>query len=297
MATFICLHGAGGWGSDWDLVAAELRPLGHEVVAPDLPADDEAAGLAEHAAAVVDAIGDRRGDLVLVAQSLSGFVAPLVCRRCRSTSMVLVAAMVPLAGETGCRVVGGHAARATPRRPLGLPDDSPDTVFLHDVPPEVLAAQPRRARRPPASSTSPGPVGMARRPDAVPRLPRRPAVPRAVAARCRAGPARDRGRRGARRPLRLPQPTRPPRRRHRGLLGRAGRAGHHRRVIDVHRPPAPDADGCVAVLAALPDHFTPDTHDEVRADLRPRHRVGGRRGRDEVVGLRVAVRGFPAPRS
>ena len=24
MATFICLHGAGGWGADWDLVAAEL---------------------------------------------------------------------------------------------------------------------------------------------------------------------------------------------------------------------------------------------------------------------------------
>jgi pimeloyl-ACP methyl ester carboxylesterase len=148
MATFICLHGAGGWGADWDLVAAQLRPLGHEVIAPDLPADDESAGLADHAAAVLDAVGDRRGDLVLVAQSLSGFVAPLVCTQVPVDLLVLVAAMVPLPGETAAE---WWAATGQPdaQEALGLPDDSPETIFIHDVPPEVLASQP--LPRPPAA--------------------------------------------------------------------------------------------------------------------------------------------------
>jgi hypothetical protein len=61
-------------------VAPELRERGHGVVAPDLPCDDDSAGLAEYADAVVGAIG-ARGDLVVVAQSLAGFTAPLVCER------------------------------------------------------------------------------------------------------------------------------------------------------------------------------------------------------------------------
>ena len=59
--------------------------------------------------------------------------------------------------------------------------------------------------------------------------------------------------------------------------------------------PATDAhvEGCVAVLVALPDHFTPDTHDEVRADL---HRGTGWVVVEDgdVAGFVVAVRGFPA---
>lgn len=54
MATFVCIHGARGWGSDWDLLAAELEPLGHEVVAVDLPCDQEV-GLSDYVAAVIDA--------------------------------------------------------------------------------------------------------------------------------------------------------------------------------------------------------------------------------------------------
>jgi N-acetylglutamate synthase-like GNAT family acetyltransferase len=36
-------------------------------------------------------------------------------------------------------------------------------------------------------------------------------------------------------------------------------------VIEVRPTRDDDVDGCVAVLAALPDHFTPDTHDDLRA--------------------------------
>ena len=50
------------------------------MIAPDLPSEDEAAGLWDYADAVVEAVGDRR-DLVVVGHSLGGFTAPLVCAR------------------------------------------------------------------------------------------------------------------------------------------------------------------------------------------------------------------------
>jgi hypothetical protein len=45
MSTFALIHGAGDGGWYWHLVAAELRSHGHDVVAPDLPADDDTARL------------------------------------------------------------------------------------------------------------------------------------------------------------------------------------------------------------------------------------------------------------
>src|SRR5438093_10181459 len=98
MSTFVLIHGAGDVGWYWHLVVPELRERGHDVVAPDLPCDDDAAGLAEYTDTVVDAIGDR-SDLILVAQSLAGFTAPLVCERVPVDLMVLLAAMVPQPGE------------------------------------------------------------------------------------------------------------------------------------------------------------------------------------------------------
>jgi ribosomal protein S18 acetylase RimI-like enzyme len=35
-------------------------------------------------------------------------------------------------------------------------------------------------------------------------------------------------------------------------------------TIEIRLAPPADIDGCVAVLAALPDYFTPDTHDDLR---------------------------------
>src|SRR3954466_2165389 len=99
MATYVLIHGAGGDAWYWHLVTPELRAFGHDVVTVDLPCDDDRAGLAEYADAVVAAIGDRRG-VILVAQSLAGFTAPLVCGRVPVSLMVLVAAMVPAPGES-----------------------------------------------------------------------------------------------------------------------------------------------------------------------------------------------------
>ena len=68
MTTFVLVPGAGGQAWYWHRVVPELRARGHEAIAVDLPAADDGAGFAEYADAVVAAIGDRRGDLVLVGQ-------------------------------------------------------------------------------------------------------------------------------------------------------------------------------------------------------------------------------------
>ncbi len=137
MATFVLLHGAGSDSWYWHLVAPELGARGHEVVAVDLPCDDDAAGLAEYADVVVAAVGDR-ADVVLVAQSLAGFVAPLVCERVSVRMMVLVAAMVPAPGESP----GDWWANTGHQ----FPTDDIDTVFLHDVPPDIAAEARKRGR-------------------------------------------------------------------------------------------------------------------------------------------------------
>ncbi len=98
MATYVLIHGAGDSGWYWHLLEMELRNRGHDVVAPDLPSEDNAAGLPEYADVVVDAIGDR-SDLVVVAHSFGGFTAPLVCDRAPVDLLVLLAGMVPLPGE------------------------------------------------------------------------------------------------------------------------------------------------------------------------------------------------------
>src|SRR5437879_397973 len=98
MATYVLIHGAGSGSWYWHLVVPELSARGHDVVAPDLPSDDDTAGLSEYANVVVEAIGQRT-DLVVVAQSMAGFTAPLVCSRVAVDLLILVAGMVPAPGE------------------------------------------------------------------------------------------------------------------------------------------------------------------------------------------------------
>ncbi len=138
MATFLCLHGAGGRAANWHYVGEELRRAGHDVVAVDLPCDQEV-GLDAYVDAAVDALGKPPDDLVVLAQSLAGLIAPLVCDRVRVTHLVLLAAMVPSPGESGGDwwANTGHADAVAAQH---LPDDSDATLFTHDVPDDVLAA-------------------------------------------------------------------------------------------------------------------------------------------------------------
>src|SRR4029453_1210908 len=98
MATFVLIHGAGDVGWYWHLVEAELRERGHDTLAPDLPCEDDSAGLIEYRDTVLEAIGDR-SELVVVAQSAGAFTAPLVCAARPSELLVLVAGLIPAPGE------------------------------------------------------------------------------------------------------------------------------------------------------------------------------------------------------
>ena len=142
MSVFVLVPGAGGAAWYWHRVVPELQARGHEAVAVDLPGADESAGLPEYAEAVAKAISDRH-DVVLVAQSMGGFTAPVVCARIPVRLLVLVNAMIPLPGETPGAWwdnTGWEPARLAAARAGGYPAEFDlATYFLHDVPAEVVA--------------------------------------------------------------------------------------------------------------------------------------------------------------
>lgn len=152
MATYVLIHGAASDSWYWHLVVPELRARGHDVVTVDLPSDDDSAGLTEYANVVVDAIGDRT-DLVLVAQSLGGFTAPLVCDRVPVGLLILVAAMVPMPGESPgdwWANTGWEQARLDQAERDGRSTDGAFDVvteFFHDVPPDVISEALARGER------------------------------------------------------------------------------------------------------------------------------------------------------
>ena len=82
----------------WHRVVPLVRAAGHEAVAVDLPGDDRDAGLSTYADIVVRAIAERNGT-ILIAQSLAGFTAPLVCARTPVRMIVFVNAMIPKPGD------------------------------------------------------------------------------------------------------------------------------------------------------------------------------------------------------
>ena len=80
---------------------------------------------------------------MLVAQSLGGFTAPMVCERVAVRGLVFVNAMIPVPGETPDRwgdAVGSNAARIAAAEAHGYPTEFDlFTYFLHDVDPAVAA--------------------------------------------------------------------------------------------------------------------------------------------------------------
>ncbi|HEX9353939.1 MAG TPA: alpha/beta fold hydrolase [Streptosporangiaceae bacterium] len=143
MSTFVLIPGAGGTASFWYRVVPLLEAAGHEAIAVDLPGPDESAGLPEYTGLVVAAIGGRQ-DVVLVAQSMGAFTAPMVCARVPVHRLVLLNAMIPRPGETPGEWwgnTGSEEARVAAARDGGYPADFDlDTYFLHELPAEVLSS-------------------------------------------------------------------------------------------------------------------------------------------------------------
>jgi hypothetical protein len=143
---FVLIPGAGTDPRVYDATIEALRELGHEAIAPPLPLDDDSATPSDHAAAVVAAAPDA-DDVVVVAQSLGAFAGPLVADRVSAAQLILLAPMIPAPGETAGEWWGntrhGEAIADTIQRfgPMGSwGEEAVAEVFLHDVDPEVAAA-------------------------------------------------------------------------------------------------------------------------------------------------------------
>jgi pimeloyl-ACP methyl ester carboxylesterase len=142
MASFVLIPGAGGSAWYWHRVVPEPQERGHNVVAVDLPAAADSAGLSEYADAVVDAITER-GNLILVAQSMGTFTAPIVCDRVPVDLLVLVNPMIPRPSESAGEwwsSTGQPEAQHEYLASIGLsPEAAEDlgVLFFHDVPAEI----------------------------------------------------------------------------------------------------------------------------------------------------------------
>jgi pimeloyl-ACP methyl ester carboxylesterase len=125
--TYALIPGGGGDPWEWHLLVPELEARGHRAIAVRLPSKDDTAGWSEYADTVVDAIGGA-GEVVVVAESMGGFTAPIVCIRRPVDLLVLLNAMIPVPGETfnawwtntrsgAARREYHGRLRLTPRRP------------------------------------------------------------------------------------------------------------------------------------------------------------------------------------
>jgi pimeloyl-ACP methyl ester carboxylesterase len=173
MSTFVLIHGGGDVGWSWHLVEAELRARGHDVLAPDLPGDDESLTLVDYADAVVEAVGQRQ-NLVVVGHSFGAFTAPLVADRLPTDVLVLLAGMIPSPGEspddwwadTGYQ----SAVREQAERDGGLTGNpDPYVSFYHDVPRTLATEALARERAHPSGTASAAPWPL----DAWPNVPTR----------------------------------------------------------------------------------------------------------------------------
>lgn len=165
MSTFVLIHGGGDVGWSWHLVEAELRARGHDVLAPDLPGDDESKTLVDYADAVVEAVGQRR-NLVIVGHSFGAFTAPLVADRLPTEVLVLLAGMVPSPGEspdewwanTGYQ---GAVAEQS-KQDGGLTGNAdPYVSFYHDVPRKLAEEAMSRERAHPSTAATAAPWPLA----------------------------------------------------------------------------------------------------------------------------------------
>ena len=166
MATFVLVPGAGGHGAYWSRLVPALERRGHEAVAVDIPEHVPGSHLADWAVHVERA-AHRRDDVVLVAQSLGGFLAPM--SRLPTMLIVLLNAMIPLPGETPndwWTNTESGAARVASAEAGGY-DTEFDlfTYFLHDLPEDAVAEMLSGEQRGPADSAMADPCEFKNWPD------------------------------------------------------------------------------------------------------------------------------------
>jgi pimeloyl-ACP methyl ester carboxylesterase len=141
-SVFVLVPGAGSTSAYWRRLSPRLVDAGHQAIAVDLP-NWPGATLADQADAIVKA-AEGTDHIILVAQSMGAFSAPLACDRLGVDWLVLLNAMIPRPGETAGEwwdnTGQAAAVRENDIREGRDPDAGFDlaTAFFHDLPPEVL---------------------------------------------------------------------------------------------------------------------------------------------------------------
>jgi pimeloyl-ACP methyl ester carboxylesterase len=144
MATYALIPGGGGDPWEWHRLVPELEARDQEAIAIRLPTDDDTAGWSEYADAVVEALRGRT-EVIVVGESMGGFIAPIICMRRPVDLLVLLNAMIPLPGETfnaWWSNTGSGAARREYHASIGLASADADddaVMYYHDLPAELRA--------------------------------------------------------------------------------------------------------------------------------------------------------------
>jgi pimeloyl-ACP methyl ester carboxylesterase len=98
--TFVLIHGGINRSWHWRLVQSRLEGMGHRTIAPDLPMDDNGAGVEVWSDVVSAAMSAARvGDeAIIVGHSMGGLLLPVLASRTRVGHLVFLAGNVPLPG-------------------------------------------------------------------------------------------------------------------------------------------------------------------------------------------------------
>lgn len=141
--TYALIPGAGGSAWYWHLVAPLLDDA--TVISVDLPAADDSADLETYADTVERMVADAPRPLIVVAQSMGAFTAPIVAERLKPVLLVLVNPMVPAPGQPPDQwweASGQKAAMLANFDRIKLGRNEFDMVedFFHDVPEAIRAA-------------------------------------------------------------------------------------------------------------------------------------------------------------
>jgi pimeloyl-ACP methyl ester carboxylesterase len=165
MATFVLIPGAGGHAAYWNRLIPELEIRGHRAIAFDIEENDPSMDLDGFATVVEAAMGDY-ADVILVAQSLGGFTAPMIRKPIRM--IVLLNAMIPRSGESPNEWwdnTGSGSARREADLAAGRdPEFDFDRHFLHDLPDDARAELLSADAREPSAAAMAQPCVFARWP-------------------------------------------------------------------------------------------------------------------------------------
>jgi len=132
MTTVVLIHGSTQNASCWDLVRPHLEERGHQVIAPELPADQPEWTASDFARLVADQIPD---DATIVAHSASGILLPIIAQIRTTRSLVYLAAMIPAPGVTPLEQLQREPDMLNPawvQVGRNWPDHADDFLF-HDV--------------------------------------------------------------------------------------------------------------------------------------------------------------------